>query len=224
MQAEQRIEGAPQPDEELSTRGLLPDEEKRKQELLAKQAKKEKHREKLTKAETKELEALLTIESLEKERQAAIHRLSSGADTYGRKEIGRIKREITDQVKELHQDEQTVVDGIMKIYRKGVADADKTLRRTMQKMQEDHNKLLKQFKDKRDEDERDVRAGYRKQYEELELQMNADTDQVANLVASFVQDIKELELGQLQELLKAGIIQIGGGKERDYLVVPGTEK
>jgi hypothetical protein len=222
MQAEQQTEEAPQPREE--PRGLLPEEEQRKQELLAKQAKKAQRHEKLTKAEDKELEALLTIERLEQERQAAIHRLSSTADTYGRKEIGRIKREVTDQVKELHADEQATTAGIMKIYRKGMAELDKETKAAMQRIQEQHNKMLQAIKNERDKDERAVREGYRKQYEELESQMDADTNQVSDLVASFILDIKDLELEQLQELLRSGIVQIGGGKERDYLVVPGTEK
>lgn len=215
----------PTSEEELTTRGLLPDEEKRKQELLEKKAKKEKHHERLSKAEDKELEALLTIEKLEHERMAAIHKLSETADTYGRKEITRIKREITDQVKELHADEQTVTAGIFKIYKKGMGELDKETKAAMQRIQEQHNTMLKQLTDKRDADVRDVRDGYRKQYDEREAQMSADTNQVSDLVAAFIADIQELELEQLKELATAGITQVGGqGKDKDYLVVPGTEK
>lgn len=222
---EQNTEGAQQPTPEEETRGLLPKEEERKKELVAKKAQKEKRHERLTKVEAKELEALLTIEKLEYDRQAAIHKLSETADTFGRRAIGQIKRTVTDQVKQLHVDEKTETAGIFKIYRRGMAEADKELKTTMQKIQERHNELLGKFKRERDKDEGEIRARYRKEYDGHEAQMTADMDEVAALVSDFLRDIRGMELEPLQELLRAGIVQVGGNdKNRDYLVVPGSDK
>lgn len=228
MQAEQqKTEEAPRPtpEEELTTRGLLPDEEERHKELLAKKAQKEKRHEKLSKADARELDALTTIKQLEYDRQAAIHKLSETADKFGRKKIGAIRRDVTGQVKALSDAEHTEAAGIKKIYTKGQAEMVKEMKAAMQRVQETHNKALADLQAQRELDEEEVRQRYRKQYDGHEAQMKADEDEASALVADFIRDIQELELEQLQELVKTGIVQVGGNrKNRDYLVVPGAEK
>jgi hypothetical protein len=213
-------ESKPQEEAKPSPKPEPKEEVPRKEVLLKKKA---KNHDKLPPSEQRELDAILAEEALAHEHGALIHKLSESADKYGRKQIGAIKKEITSRVGDLHAQERVEVDGVLKIYRKGMADADKELKATMQKIQEQHNKLLAEFKSERDKDENVVRSGYREKYDEAELEMDDECEKVHTLVASFIEDIQQLSIEQLRELNTAGIVQVTGGKNRDYLVVPGTK-
>jgi hypothetical protein len=214
---------APEPvEEEWTGRGLSPKQQERKTELLAKKAAREKRHEKPTKADQKELDELLAVEKAEHDRQAIIHKLASNADTYGRKEVARIRRTVTDRVKQIHQEETVEISGITKIYKEGRADLEREMKAAMQRVQEQHNKAMANLKAEEEKDLAEVRARYKSGYDQASEEIDSGTDAVAQEVSSFVADIQELELEQLQALQNDGILQNGSRKSATFIVVPGT--
>jgi len=201
-------------------RGLSPKQEEQKQKLLRKRER--DPNKKLPKAFQKELDELLAIEKAEYDRQAAIHRLSSDADTYGRKEIGRIKREVTDRVKKLNQEETTEVSGILKIYKKSRGEMEREMKAAMQRVQEQHNKVMAELKAEEEKDLAEARARYKGGYDQASSDIEHGTNAVTTEVAEFIRDIQGLELPQLQTLLTDGILQNGSRKSATFIVVPGA--
>lgn len=203
-------------------RGLDEKEQERKKAL---QAKKAKAHDRLPAKEDEELTALLQVEKQEHDRQAAIHKLIEQADKYGRKEIGRVRKEITDRVKALHEDERTELAGVEQIYRKSRTDMEKEMKAAMQRIQEQHNQMMGELQAGHDKDVAAVRDRYRDGYKTAEVDIDTEIDRVASLVTSFNDMVQGLELPQLQKLQAEGILQLNGNsKGGDFLVVPGSGK
>lgn len=220
MQTEEQKPKEEPVEEEWTGRGLSPKQQELKQKL---QRKKDKdYNKKLPKAEQTQLDELLAVEKAEHDRQAAIHRLSSAADTYGRKEVARIRREVTDRVKKLDQEEKTEVAGVQKIYQKGRAEMEREMKAAMRRVQEQHNKAMAELKAEEEKDLAEVRTRYKSGYDQASDEINAGVDSVTQEVAGFVADIQELELEQLQKLQTDGILQNGSRKSATFIVVPGT--
>jgi hypothetical protein len=207
-------------EEKWEGRGLSPKQQEQKDKL---QRKKDRDPNKgLPKALQKELDELLAIEKAERDRQGIIHKLASSADTYGRKEIGRIKRAVTDRVKKIGEDESTETAGVRKIYKKGRADLEREMKAAMQRVQEQHNAAMKTMAEEEEKDLAEVRARYKAGYDQAREEIDTGTDAVAREVSSFVADIQELELEQLQKLQAEGILQNGNRKSASFIVVPGS--
>lgn len=203
-------------------RGLTEKEQERKKEL---QAKKAKAHDKLPEKEDKELGTLLQVEKDEHARQAAIHRLTEAADKYGRKTIGQIQREVTDRVKSFSEDEKTEIAGVNQIYTTGRKDIEKETKTAMQRIQEHHNEVLADLQKAFDRDAAEVRERYRLNFLEAETELNTRMEEIANQVGAFSEEIKALELPQLETLLKDGILSYSSSPGTEgFLVVPGAGK
>jgi len=217
-EAQEEVQDVPPP----PRRGLDEKEQARKKEL---QTKKAKAYDKLPKKEEEELVELLAVEKAEHDRQAAIHRLTEGADKYGRKTIGQVQREVTDRVKSFNEDEKTEIAGVMAIYTKGRKDVEKETKAAMQRIQEQHNETMAALQKNYERDTEEVRSRYRTQYLEAENELTTRVEQIANQVGAFSEEIKNLDLPQLETLLKDGILPHSPDPNtEDFLVVPGSGK
>jgi len=203
---------------ETPQRGLLPKQAERLVELQAKATKKERHKEELPAREALELKKLEAVDGAEKSRQGLIHRLAEAADKFGRKEITVITRAVTDQVKVINTEETTEIGGLQRIYSKGEADMEREMRAAMQRIQESHNKAIKDLSDNFDKDSASVRAIYKGRYDDASALLKERTEGSSELVAHFISAVQGLEVEQLETLRKDGVLQIG----EEFLVVPGV--
>jgi hypothetical protein len=193
--------------------------ESRKEILLRKKA---KNHDRLPPALQEELDEILAAEKAAHDHAALVHTLSANADKWGRKEIGVIKREVTDRVRVFGGKENTETTGVQKIYAKGKADMEREMKATMQQVQETHNKGLKALKEQLEKDLASVRERYSGQYKEAEFEIRDRTDQTLNLVGDFTAALPDLTLEQLKELSDKGVLQV---TDTECLVVPGeTQK
>jgi len=203
-------------------RGLTEKEQERKKEL---QTKKAKAHDKLPKKEEEELVELLAAEKAEHDRQAAIHRLTEAADKYGRKTIGQVQREVTDRVKVFGEDEKKEIAGVNQIYASGRKEMEKETKAAMQKIQERHNEGMAALQRSLEESAAEVRERYRGHFIVAEAELNRRTEEIANQIGSFTEEIKALELPQLETLLKDGLLPYSSSPGTEgFLVVPGAGK
>lgn len=206
--------------EEWTGRGLSPKQMEQKQKLQQQKAR--DPNKKLPKAFVEKLDELLAIEKAEYDRQAAIHKLSSAADTYGRKETARIRRAVTDRVKEINKKERVEVGGIQKIYKKGRAELEKGMKAAMRRVQEQHNKAMAEMEAEEEKNLAEVRGRFKEGYDQASSDIECDTNAVAITVATFIEDIQDLELEQLQVLETDGVLQNGSNENATFIVVPGA--
>lgn len=191
----------------------------RKEQLLAKKA---KNHDRLPKKEQEELDEILAAEKAEHDRAAVLHRLSSAADTYGRKSIARRTREVTDKVKSFAGEEQKEVEQQLRARKTAAEAARDAAKREMKRVQEELNAKLKQVESDSDGEISHIRLKYRDQYREAESEIQGHTDDVTTEVAEFVETIQSLDLERLLELEKQGTVQLPSDSASTiFLVVPG---
>lgn len=200
-------------------------ERSRKEELLMKQSLSKRRGDKLTKAEQKELEAILEEEKLEHERGAIIHKLTESALKYQRKESGKIKREVTDRVREFSGQESAELAQVRKAIKEERKTAQKAVDEAIAALQKDLKAALSALDKKEAEETAEVQAKYRSQYDDAAAQIEHDVTNVETTIRLFKDDVQNLTLDQLRTLQKDGVVEVGKVKgQPDYLVAPGTDK
>jgi hypothetical protein len=192
-------------------------EESRKDFLLKKKAKNRDH---LPPALQQELDEILAEEKAIHDRAALLHTLSQDADTWGRKEIGRIRKEVTNLVKKIKVEETIEVSGIMKEYKENRSKIEKTMRNAMRAVQEAHNTAMEELTREEDASLKEARSRFSGAYAEAEAEISDRVEQTLSLIDDFTSSLPALTLDQLTELSISGVAQV---KKGDFLVIPGAE-
>lgn len=190
----------------------------RKDELLAKKADRERKFSKLSSDEQEELDALLEEEKLEKEHGALVHKLTEAADTYGRKTVARIRREVTDKVAAFSAEEKLELGGIHRKYANKRSNAEREMRKAMKKIQEEHARNLGDLDAQQDKETEAVKHKYSGQYRAASAELKERVDEVTHKVAAFSEDIPHISLEKLRELEKNGTVTCD---EDGSISVPG---
>lgn len=192
--------------------------ESRKEILLRKKAKNHDH---LPPALQEELDEILAKEKAQHDHAALIHTLTKNADTWGRKEIGSIKREVTDRVRVFGSQESEEVKQQHGFYRRDKKEAERIAKKAMQGIQEKLNATLKKLDEENAARVAEIHEKYKGQYQEAETEISDRVDQALALVGDFTTALPALTLDQLKELSNTGVLQVGEG---DFLVLPGAEQ
>lgn len=192
--------------------------ESRKEFLLRKKAKNHDH---LPPALQEELDEILAQEKAEHDHAALVHKLVSSADTWGRKEINTIKREVTDRVRVFGSKDSEETKKQLQVYQRAKKEIEQKAKREMQDVQERLNAALAKLRSENDEAVAQIREKYHGQYRVAEAEITERVDRTLSLVADFTAVVPSLTLEQLEELSSTGILQVGEG---DFLVTPGAER
>jgi hypothetical protein len=202
----------PAPPEKPKTR------DERKAEL---QAKMQREHGRLPQAEAKELFEITQAEELERKRGALIHKLCEKVDRYGRKEAGKVRREVTDKVAGFNTEKLAEQAGVEDSYTESYRAQDKATKKAMQNLQEEHNKAVAELRTKRDVQVRELVQKYAGRFSEAEQELENRLLELDAMVVDFTSSIQALSLEELEELFKGGTVKVKGGE--DYLVVPGQD-
>lgn len=164
---------------------------------------------KLTKADKKKLDEIAAEEEHEERVGALQHRLQERADKWGRRQIGAIKREVTDRVAKVNREELAELSRLRQSNTDAVAQAKAEAKAEMTRIQEELDRKLKNLVSNLNEAEQVTRANYRPQYDEAEAEITTRVDEVTDTVAAFIESIQDLTVEQLEDLHKEGVINIG---------------
>lgn len=190
----------------------------RKTELMQKKA---KDRDRLPPEEEKELQAIMAAEALEKRKGALLHKLVERADKAGRKQVGEVKKKITSHVAAFSQEKSLQIKGVNDAFGEALKELDKITKKAMQDVQEAHNKSRAEIVARNNERTTEITKLYQVKYDDAELEMDSQIQEVANAIGAFQSAIQNLTIEQLEELEKNGVVAANPkGKETDFISVP----
>lgn len=180
---------------------------------------------KVTKAEKEWLEDYEAAQEYERERQAAIYKLTEAADKYGRKQLNVIKREASTRVGRFSKEEAALLAKSRQEWEEKLDAARKCNREEMQRLQEAHQKELSSIEEASDVDLTQIHDRFKCQYEEAEGELKARSQQLQDGIGAYSEAIKGLELEHLRELLKNGHVEVDMGNEQVLRIsFPGAPK
>jgi hypothetical protein len=163
-----------------------------------------------------EFERLLAIE---RKHGALLSKVTEQAITFKNRECNKVRRRITDKVKELGPREHEGIQGFMQLKKRELKDLDLMERKVAKRIKDRFDKRRAEIISRRDKDISDARAGVQEQYKEFEQELSDSLAELDQAVTDFLDAIQVLGDEQLEKLLKGDPVALDGG---DYIVLPGA--
>lgn len=164
---------------------------------------------KRTKKQKDKLAALVAEKKAEEHRGALVHKLVERADKWGRREIRKVRRAVTDEVSIFSKEEAGEVRAESESYAAKLRNSKKGAAAEMQMIQVRLNDDLALLTQDHNEAAEAIRGQFRERYRRAEDDIDFRAEEIALTVGYFTEFLADLTAEQLEELHKEGTLQVG---------------